>query len=404
MLIDALMPGVRYAKGKFYWTDDPKEVKKNVEMDDDARTFLILRQIADSIDPDIQWEEDVASNHETGMLPCLDMEIWFDTTNNRVLHQFYKKSMSSKFLILKRSAVSNSTKRNAVFQEGIRRLMNCSPDLSWTQKAAHLSLFSHSMMISGYDMQFRRQIIKGVIQRYKQIEDQVNEGSRDWYRSRTQIKDDKLKKGGNNASTWHLKGDVRQTLQMPITPSGMLVRNVRDKINNITGLDGGKTMVLEMGGMPITAGIMKNDPFKPSTCRFGNANCLVDNANDCMSSNAVYKITCQEPSCLDKSNMKSLYIGQTGRSLHARAKEHASGLTNNDPKCPLTKHANKFHDDMPDRPNYKMEPIRRCRGNVERLLTESQWIGRHDDANLMNSKMEYGRNKMVRYRPTIDRV
>ena len=180
ILIDVIMPGVRYKKGKLYWINDEEEIRKDSEMSDDARTFLILRQIADSIDPDIQWEEDVPSNHGSGKLPCLDMELWYDSQEQRVFHQFFKKSMSSKFLILQRSAVSKTTKRNAIFQEGIRRLMNCSPELNWETKSTHLSLFSHAMMISGYDENFRRQIIKGVIHRYKQITSQVSEGTRRW--------------------------------------------------------------------------------------------------------------------------------------------------------------------------------------------------------------------------------
>ena len=154
-----MKPRVRYKAGKLHWITDDDLIKKDIEMEDNARTFMILREIANSIDPDIQWEEDVPSAHPSGMLPCLDMQLWYDKPANKPYHQFYKKSMSSRYLILNKSAVSSTTKRNAIFQEGIRRLMNCSPELEWNIKADHLSLFSHAMMISGYDVKFRLQTI-----------------------------------------------------------------------------------------------------------------------------------------------------------------------------------------------------------------------------------------------------
>ena len=215
IVTEATQPGVRYKSGKLIWLDPKDDNGKN----DDQRTFALLRNIADSIDKDIQWEEDVASNHESGYLPCLDMQVKMSKEHNRVEFQFYKKSMSSKFLILNRSAISDSTKRSTIFQEGMRRLMNCAPFLDWKTKVKHLSDFSHAMLISGYNHQFRHDIISGVITRYNQISSSVSDGTREWYRSKCQIKEDKQRKGGNNAATWHLKGDTRHTLAVPITPT-----------------------------------------------------------------------------------------------------------------------------------------------------------------------------------------
>ena len=82
------------------------------------------------------------------------------------------------------------------------------------------------------------------------------------------IKDEKIKKGGNNASYWHLKDNVKQILQVPITPTSNLIRGIKNQIKNIIGPDNGTTMAIEMGGMPVKAGLMKRDPFKQSNCRY----------------------------------------------------------------------------------------------------------------------------------------
>ena len=55
-------------------------------------------------------------------------------------------------------------------------------------------------------------------------------------------------------------------------------------------------------------------------------------------------------------------------------------------------------------PAFKVEVVRKCRANIERLLTESQKIGSIPENRLMNSKMVYGRNKLMKCEPTVDRV
>ena len=49
ILIDVMKPGVRYKAGKLHWITDDDLIKKDIEMEDDARTFMILRKVANSI-------------------------------------------------------------------------------------------------------------------------------------------------------------------------------------------------------------------------------------------------------------------------------------------------------------------------------------------------------------------
>ena len=112
IMVDVIRPDVAYKSGKLIWIKDKDTIARNKLIHDDARTFSVLREIANSIDQDIQWEEDVPTNHEDQKLPCLDMKIWYSVPDRMILHEFYKKSMSSKFLIMRNSAVSMSTKRN----------------------------------------------------------------------------------------------------------------------------------------------------------------------------------------------------------------------------------------------------------------------------------------------------
>ena len=53
---------------------------------------------------------------------------------NKVLYSFYKKPIATPYVNLYRSAITASTKRVSLFQEGIRRWSNMAPDLPTGEK------------------------------------------------------------------------------------------------------------------------------------------------------------------------------------------------------------------------------------------------------------------------------
>ena len=226
------------------------------------------------------------------------------------------------------------------------------------------------------------------------------------------------------------------------------------------GPDGGKTKVIEQGGSGILSTITKNDPFKPNSCRWGES-CHVSPEHDCMTSDTTYTITCQ--TCCDQqstsqpintmsdqqnddnqsdthidthtdqstpsdantdqlSQAQSVvsqsditktnpmlvvgqYRGQTGRTMHSRMAEHVRGLRAKNKSCPLFRHKEDYHKDI--EPKFIMKPSIKTKGNLNRLATEAEQIGDgEDDKNvtLWNSKSEYGKSKLVRWRPTLDYV
>ena len=46
------------------------------KMEPEARTFSVLKAIANTLNGDIQMESDVPSSHESGRLPVLDFEMF----------------------------------------------------------------------------------------------------------------------------------------------------------------------------------------------------------------------------------------------------------------------------------------------------------------------------------------
>ena len=81
-------------------------------------------------------------------MPILDLEVWIE--EERIMHQFFKKPMASRKLVSADSAFSTSKKRSILMEEGMRRLRNCSPELSREAKAGFLNKFSSDMRFSGH--------------------------------------------------------------------------------------------------------------------------------------------------------------------------------------------------------------------------------------------------------------
>ena len=152
-------------------------------VEDDLYTFQILMGIANGIDPDIQMEVDVPSAHGNGRLPVLDLNIFVES--NQVKFSFYSKPCSSPYTVMYQSALPAKQKRETILQEGLRRLRNCSPDLEENAVIEIMSTFMNMLRISGYNQAYRYQMLKGIMERRRQINAKVLEGS--WKRYRSKI-------------------------------------------------------------------------------------------------------------------------------------------------------------------------------------------------------------------------
>ena len=115
IVMRAIGRGWKYEKDKLIYD---KSLELNDMRTDTERTSQIVAQIANSIDSNIQCTIETCEMNSDGRLPVLDMKLWIE--NNRIVHSFYKKKVSSPFTILKRSAISENIKKSTIFQECIR--------------------------------------------------------------------------------------------------------------------------------------------------------------------------------------------------------------------------------------------------------------------------------------------
>jgi hypothetical protein len=379
--------------------------------DDEVQTFKILQMIANSICPEVQMTIDVPGNYSNRKLPVLDLNLWMSRDSNgiqKLCHTFYKKNVSSKFTIMKRSAMSMAIKRTTHFQEAIRRLKNCDKSQNWLQRACHLSEWGNMLRISGYDELYRYNILIGAITRYEEIVKMEIDGSiENLYRNRSQVIRDTIKKGGKSAaSTWFMRGNVSCTLNTAPTPNSVLSDKLQVSLKSVVTSDGTKTKVIETGGVPVFLGLRKADPFRKEECMFGDPKCIVEGRTSCGTMSATYQLVCscgeevpvsdtdnpdtslngiQPPALLQPpaairarmvagrrvgggpralrggrgaqagrkerkiSNERKNYIGITGRSLHMRQTENLDAVKRGDLSYALARHMAEDHrgEDQP---------------------------------------------------------
>ena len=113
-------------------------------------------------------------------MPVLDVKVRIREREVQFAH--YRKPMCDSRLILARSAHSRKTKRLTAVNEGLRILRNTSKSLGWKFMADQLSDLALRLMQSGYEEQFRGEVIRDAIVGYERMVAASESGGRPLYR------------------------------------------------------------------------------------------------------------------------------------------------------------------------------------------------------------------------------
>ena len=82
----------------------------------------VLKDIANTIFPCVQFTVDYPSNYQSEKVPVLDLQVY--ARNDHIFHEFYEKPCASKMAIPYKSAHSRKMKMAVLVEEGLRRLIN----------------------------------------------------------------------------------------------------------------------------------------------------------------------------------------------------------------------------------------------------------------------------------------
>ena len=72
------------------------------------------------------------------------------------MHEFYKKPMATRYTLRKGTAYPKEKIRAVLVEEIMRRLRNCSPELSEERKGEFLTEYAKEMQNSGHDEALRK--------------------------------------------------------------------------------------------------------------------------------------------------------------------------------------------------------------------------------------------------------
>ena len=149
----------------------------------DKRTMQVLKEIGNTIFKCVQFSIDCPSLHpSTGKVPILDLQVY--VKENKFLHEFYEKPVTSKFVIPYLSAHSKKMKMAVLVEEGLRRLRNASRGLEWEVSKQVMTTWSQKLRRSGYPSTVRHQVIKTAITKWEQMCADEDAGVRPIHRSR----------------------------------------------------------------------------------------------------------------------------------------------------------------------------------------------------------------------------
>ena len=288
---------------------------------------------------------------------------------------------------MERSAVPAQTKRNTLFQEGIRRLTAMDSRVSEEERIQVMAKYMDSLKASGYSHAYRAQVLTGILERGRQMR---LEGLQ--YRNRQEINQAKSQRQHRWINTWFLKGSHTSILQVQATQGGGLAERLRKGVAGHRAPDGGTTLVVEKAGKGLLGGLKKPDPFMPSGCPYP-AKCTMGDKGSCMASRVVYKHTC--------GLCKAAYVGTTGHTCHARNVQHLKALETGDMTYPMTKHMAAEHAGVGDAEKTFSTRIlgsSHISGNLIRFLTEAVAISEEQakGTQMLNSKGEWARAKLRR--------
>ena len=178
---------------------------------------------------------------------------------------------------------------------------------------------------------------------------------------------------------WYLKDGKSETIMfVNATPGEWMKR----KVEKLAKKHKIKMKVVERRGQSMKKRLQKSDPFKKINCDIKDCVICKEGMNvDCRKRGVVYEIECKENECGKK------YIGQTGRSLYERVREHENYSEKdieNDSK-PLARHSYECHGN--DRIKYDVRIIGNMQGKPsKRMIGEAVYIDSLPRHKSMNGK------------------
>jgi hypothetical protein len=219
---------------------------------------------------------------------------------------------------------------------------------------------------------------------------------------------DKYLKDGNYQEAGNTNLQTRTVLFVEQTRGGELAKRLRSIGKRTENMMGFRTKIVEGVGSKLKNLLPNSNPWKGVACsREGCIPCAQpgDRKQDCRKRNIIYESKCvicnpekekfqkDGKDLEDKREDPSIYVGESGRSLYERSKEHWADFESKAEDSHILKHWLTHHCGQ-GQPDFRLEVVKYCRDTLSRQVGEAiriQYRG-----NTLNSKAGYNRSGLSR--------
>ena len=367
------------------------------EETEEQRTARVFKNIANSVQEGIIMEEDSPSRNQDGKLPILDMKVWIDR-NFYVVYQHYEKPMANRQILHSQSAQSDKCKRSVHVNEVVRRILNTSAKLEWSDYVAPvLTDYCLRMKQAGYNEMYRKRTLEQALRVHDRFINDEKNSLRPVHRPKDWCIDERRKQKRNKKHGWGTKGGYIAPIVIPSTP-GSELRNMLKKVAEDEGQPGLKFKIVERGGTMIKWDLQNTNPTATRNCDSGDCPACKDgrDGGPCRKSSVLYKFSCQQ--C--PADRQAVYLGETARNLYIRGREHGNNYQKRQPESFMWKHQQDKHSGADA--DFSAEVLGSFKDCLSRQVSEGVHI-RRCGQEVLNSKAEWHQPALWKVRSELSR-
>ena len=390
---------------------------------DVGRMARILLPAINHINPDVQFTVETADDFQSGWLPTLDLDLSLrgDTISHTYYQKpmrtplliMERSAMSSqmKYNILSNEVMrrlfaigddQNLGEKLRVLDQMTKQLRNSG--YTYTQAAnaissgirgdkkrrarrAHLGQPIYRLGASTLSIRNQKKLMANSTWFKNKVRDEFDD-----------MWDGMIEKGGSGGpgqqpfQKMTKKGqDPKAVVTLPYTKEGTLAKQIRELEGNLESVTGFRLKITERVGRTLASILHKSDPWSGEPC--DRQNCLTCDtklstgkglANSCFKRNVVYETWCgicedkekeqksvnnmaeeqdHNTTTRDTGERKNIplhkYVGESGRSMYERGKEHYQDFKSLDKGSHILKHALEYHTEDPlGQMNFKMKVVK----------------------------------------------
>ena len=182
--------------------------------------------------------------------------------------------MATKYTLRNGTAYPKERIKTVLIEEVMRRLRNCSPELTWKEKGKFLTEYAREMKNSGHSEEFRIEVIHRAVEKYKKILNAHLNGEKQMYRSKEERNAEIAAKGGKaRKDSWFRKKRQNNTderkitsvLRVPYT-RGKMKKMIDRTLETSSRPDGTHAIAHEDSGDKLLHQLVRPDPFPADSC------------------------------------------------------------------------------------------------------------------------------------------